>query len=323
MIHPFLSLITVASLLLALDTISHGAPTAGVDAPPESSETDHEATTSPMIAAEDSSALESRVGSDAIVEGLVKNIGRTATTSMTFLNFTESKSGFVAVVFRSAYDKFPEGFDKYTGQHVRVHGVINKYKDRQLQIVITTPDQLEVVQGKAENVSSSVPTPSIPTHTSYDSATTSITIDKTKEEIEEVVKDNGMGQCRGAKTTTEFTPNITLAKNDEDKTTTVKFYAVLENKNDSGIKIANFPEGINIKELKSSTDSHPTSSASSFKYVQSDWSCSCCKNVKFGILKGYYAEVVSDGKVIASTSSDLGAEYKEGLEKYLSSRSNY
>ena len=98
------------------------------------------------IPAEDISAMETKIGSEAVVEGFVKRIGKTADDSITFLNFGDSKSGFVAIVFRSAYDKFPEGFDKFANQKVRVRGMLEKYKDRQMQIKITTTDQLEVVE---------------------------------------------------------------------------------------------------------------------------------------------------------------------------------
>jgi len=101
---------------------------------------------SAAIPAEDISAMETKIGSEAVVEGFVKRIGKTADDSITFLNFGDSKSGFVAIVFRSTYDKFPEGFDKFANQKVRVRGMLEKYKDRQMQIKITTTDQLEVVE---------------------------------------------------------------------------------------------------------------------------------------------------------------------------------
>jgi len=100
------------------------------------------------IPAEDTAAMESKIGSEVVVEGVVKRVGKAPNDSITFLNFGDSKSGFVAVVFRAAYDKFPEGFDKYTNLKVRVRGTLEKYKDRQIEIKITTPDQLEVIEGQ-------------------------------------------------------------------------------------------------------------------------------------------------------------------------------
>ena len=105
------------------------------------------ATTSdaPVIQAEDMASMESKVGSEVIIEGTVANVGKGPNDNITFLNFGDRRTGFVAVVFRAAYDKFPEGFDKYSQQRVRVRGSLEKYRDRQMQIRIFTPDQLEIV----------------------------------------------------------------------------------------------------------------------------------------------------------------------------------
>jgi hypothetical protein len=54
------------------------------------------------------------------------------------------------VVFRPAYEKFPEGFSKYAQQKVRVRGTLEKFQDRQLQIKIFTPDQLEIIAAAPE-----------------------------------------------------------------------------------------------------------------------------------------------------------------------------
>ena len=99
----------------------------------------------PVVAAEDTAALEAKVGTEVIVEGTVRNVGKGPNDSITFLNFGDRRSGFVAVVFRAAYDKFPGGFDEYAQQRVRVRGQLEKYRDQQLQIKISTPDQLETV----------------------------------------------------------------------------------------------------------------------------------------------------------------------------------
>jgi hypothetical protein len=99
----------------------------------------------PVVQATDAAGLEAKVGSDVIVEGVVKEVGGTSGGGITFINFGERKTGFTAIVLRSSMDKFPEGFDKYVSQNVRVRGTLEKYKDRQIQIKITTPDQLEIV----------------------------------------------------------------------------------------------------------------------------------------------------------------------------------
>lgn len=44
-----------------------------------------------------------------------------------------------------SYDMFPEGFDQYANQRVLVRGRLESYQGRQLQIRISTPDQLEIV----------------------------------------------------------------------------------------------------------------------------------------------------------------------------------
>lgn len=99
----------------------------------------------PVVQAEDTAALEGLVGGEVVVEGVVRGVGSGPDNSITFLNFGERRTGFVAVIFRAAYDKFPDGFDRYSGQKVRVRGQLEKYRDRQLQIKISAPDQLEVV----------------------------------------------------------------------------------------------------------------------------------------------------------------------------------
>lgn len=99
----------------------------------------------PVLAAEDTAAMETKVGSEVVVEGVVANVGSGTNDGITFLNFGDRRTGFVAVIFRPSYDKFPEGFTKYAQQKVRVRGTMEKFKDRQLQIRISTPDQLEIV----------------------------------------------------------------------------------------------------------------------------------------------------------------------------------
>lgn len=104
-----------------------------------------EAAAPAVVPADDIASLESKVGSEVIVEGVVKGVGKTSGDGITFINFGDRKTGFVAIVFRSAYDKFPEGFDRYVSQQVRVLGTLEKFQDRQIQIKISTPDQLEIV----------------------------------------------------------------------------------------------------------------------------------------------------------------------------------
>lgn len=103
------------------------------------------AAAAPVVQADNTAELQGKIGSEVIVEGVIKAVGKTSGDGITFLNFGERKTGFVAVVFRKSYDKFPEGFDKYANQKVRVRGTLEDFKGKQVQITVSTPDQLEIV----------------------------------------------------------------------------------------------------------------------------------------------------------------------------------
>jgi DNA/RNA endonuclease YhcR with UshA esterase domain len=100
----------------------------------------------PVIQADDLAALEDKVGSDVVVEGIVQSVGTGPNDGITFINFGERRGGFVAVVFRPSYDKFPDGFEKYARQKVRIYGRLEKYRDRQLQVRLSTPDQITIFE---------------------------------------------------------------------------------------------------------------------------------------------------------------------------------
>ena len=119
------------------------------DAVAEDASPAEEAAVVPVVPAEDTAALEAKVGSEVIVEGTVRNVGKGPNDSITFLNFGDRRAGFVAVVFAAAYDKFPDGLEGYAQQKVRVRGQLEKYRDQQLQIKITTADQLEIASGES------------------------------------------------------------------------------------------------------------------------------------------------------------------------------
>jgi len=128
------------------------APAVTPEATPEGvpeTEAPAAASEAPVIQSEDTAAMESKIGSEVIIEGVVANVGGGPNGNITFLNFGDQRTGFVAVAFRPAYEKFPEGFDKYAQQKVRVRGSLEKYRDRQIQIKIFTPDQLEIVESTA------------------------------------------------------------------------------------------------------------------------------------------------------------------------------
>lgn len=140
----------LALLLIALLTADFArASDTATEEPAAETETSAEAPAAeaPVLAAEDTAGMESKVGSEVIVEGVVRNVGKGPNDGITFLNFGDRRTGFTAVAFRSVYDKFPDGFEKFAGQKVRVRGQLEKYRDSQLQIRLSTPDQIEIVAG--------------------------------------------------------------------------------------------------------------------------------------------------------------------------------
>lgn len=132
------------SLVLAQEEVSP-APTPAPETSESAAAPATETAAPAVVQAEDIATLETKVGSEVIVEGVVKDVGKTSGGGINFINFGDRKTGFTAVVFRSDAEKFPEGFDKYANQKVRVRGTLEKYQDRQIQIKVTTPDQLEIV----------------------------------------------------------------------------------------------------------------------------------------------------------------------------------
>ena len=121
------------------------AESSSPESPAETPASGAGAAEAPVLAAEDTAGMESKVGGEIAVEGIVQNVGKGPNDGITFLNFGDRRTGFVAVIFRPAYEKFPEGFDKYAQQKVRVRGTLEKFQDRQMQVKIFTPDQLEIV----------------------------------------------------------------------------------------------------------------------------------------------------------------------------------
>jgi len=139
--------IFLSAVSLAAQEQEEAAAAASSPSPsPEATPAPAEPAAAPEVTlAEDTASLQSKVGSEVLVEGVVKNVGKGPNDGITFLNFGDRKTGFVAVIFRPAYDKFPEGFEKYANQRVRVRGTLENFRDRQLQVKIFTPDQLEIV----------------------------------------------------------------------------------------------------------------------------------------------------------------------------------
>jgi hypothetical protein len=99
----------------------------------------------PVVQASAPDAVKALAGKTATVEGKITRVGATESGGITFLNFGGGANAFVAVVFKSNYAAFPEGFDKYKGQTVRVTGPIAIYKETTPQIVVKAPEQIVIV----------------------------------------------------------------------------------------------------------------------------------------------------------------------------------
>ncbi len=90
--------------------------------------------------------LRTHGGQDVVVEGPVTELGKTKTNSITFINMgLPRKQGFVAVIFEKNYAAFPEGFDSYKGQTLRISGKLDLYQGEQPQIEVRTPEQIQIV----------------------------------------------------------------------------------------------------------------------------------------------------------------------------------
>ncbi len=100
----------------------------------------------PAIRADDASALNALTGQEVAVEGPVVRIGSTPNGDLTFLNFTPQRGGFTAVIHRSNYDSFPDGFGAYDGRQLRVTGLLEKYRDETPQIRVSVPEQLTIIE---------------------------------------------------------------------------------------------------------------------------------------------------------------------------------
>lgn len=99
-----------------------------------------------IIDATNLEALRAKAGMAATVEGIVTSVGTTAQGGMTFINIgLPKKQGFVAIVYQKNYADFPDGFEKFQNQKVRVSGTIDLFRGETPQIKINSPDQLQIV----------------------------------------------------------------------------------------------------------------------------------------------------------------------------------
>jgi len=130
MIRPFL----LAAVLLGSASIlrAEDAPAALAGTPP-------------VVQAASKDEVMALAGKVATVMGKITRVGSTTAGGITFLNFAGPANGFVAVVYKSNYAGFPDGFDKYKGQTVRVTGKVVIYKETTPQIVLREAKELEVV----------------------------------------------------------------------------------------------------------------------------------------------------------------------------------
>lgn len=124
------------SLFLALALVS--AFSIGLQAQDEA--------TPEVIDATNLEALRAKAGTEAIVEGVVTSVGKTAQGGITFINVgLPKKQGFVGVVYQKSYPAFPDGFDGFMSQKVRIRGTIDLYRGETPQIKINSPDQIQIV----------------------------------------------------------------------------------------------------------------------------------------------------------------------------------
>lgn len=99
-----------------------------------------------VVDALDENKLNELLNSEAVVRGVVLDVGKTKDGGITFLNFSHAKKqGFVAVVFRRSYGQFPDGLEQYKGKTVEVSGRITEFR-QQPQIVLESAEQLKVVE---------------------------------------------------------------------------------------------------------------------------------------------------------------------------------
>jgi len=100
-----------------------------------------------VIEATELDQLKEHAGQDVVVEGLVTDIGTTQTKSITFINLgLPRKQGFVAVIFKKNMGAFPEGFDAFKNQKLRISGKLTLYQNDKPQIEVSSPEQIEIVK---------------------------------------------------------------------------------------------------------------------------------------------------------------------------------
>ena len=94
--------------------------------------------------------IKALAGKTVTVEGKVTRIGSTSGGGITFLNMAPGANSFVALVFKPDAAAFPDGFDKYKDQTLRVTGPIVIFKETTPEIVLKSPTQIEIVPTAAQ-----------------------------------------------------------------------------------------------------------------------------------------------------------------------------
>jgi DNA/RNA endonuclease YhcR with UshA esterase domain len=89
------------------------------------------------------------VGKEVIVTGKITRIG--TTNNFWFLNFSQDRNAFVALVRAESFDKFPDGAPQlYEGTNVEILGTIELFKGKP-EIILTDESQIHVITDTSES----------------------------------------------------------------------------------------------------------------------------------------------------------------------------
>jgi serine/threonine-protein kinase len=100
-----------------------------------------------VLHATDLDGARAHVGGEVVLEGTVANLSMNKTGDIRYLNFDRNFRNSVSLVFFTKMnpEEFsPEKLQPYVGKQIRVHGVIDQYKET-LQIKVKKLSQIEVV----------------------------------------------------------------------------------------------------------------------------------------------------------------------------------
>jgi len=145
---PFAAFAVASTAIYSVALAQDATPTpAAVAAPAANVTASAPAASGETIEATDTERLRGAAGNEVVVVGVLSGSGSISGGGITFLNFKGvERGGFKAVVYSKSYPAFPEGFEKFMKQKVRLKGRIELYKSTSPQIIISSPDQIEIVQ---------------------------------------------------------------------------------------------------------------------------------------------------------------------------------